>query len=253
MSVSRCDSRSARQVLNAQQGFLRRAVAVPAYTVLENPRRPDRDIASPEEHMRPYLSAFLIALGTLSSPSISAQDIRAVTEDGRKVVLSQDGRWRFDRTSLAPSAAVDSVSPYQTAVPRFSVAYDASKWVLSPKRDGDEINKRTFRHKSLPVHAVIIADEIPLATDALKNIILSNAQSAGATTTVLLDQEKQLSGKDVGFLRFAANLKGMDFVFSSHYYGDGDGNIQVMCFTAQSIFFKYEGECQQFLAGLTIK
>ncbi len=203
--------------------------------------------------MRPYLSAFVLSLFTLASAAISAQEIRAVTEDGRKVVLSPDGRWKFDRASMTPTAALDSVSPYQTAVSRFSVAYDTSKWVLSPRRDGDEINKRTFRHKSLPIHAVVIADEIPLQTDALKNIILTNAHSAGATTTVLLDQEKQLGGKGVGFLRFAASMKGMDFVFSSHYYGDGDGNIQVMCFTAQSIFFKYEGDCQQFIAGLTIK
>jgi hypothetical protein len=203
--------------------------------------------------MRRNLCVLLISLCTVASPAISADEIRAVTEDGRKVILTHDGKWRFDRKALTPVAALDSLSPYQTSVRRFSVSFDSTKWVLVPKRDGDEHNKRSFRHKSLPLQGIVIADEIPATTEAIKSVILSNAKAAGATTTVLVDQEKEIGGKGAGFLRFAATLNGLDFVFSTHYYGDGDGNIQVLCYTAQSIFFKYESECQQFIAGLSIR
>lgn len=204
--------------------------------------------------MRLLTTTLLIALSTAAAlPAVSAQDLRAVTEDGRKVVLTPDGRWKFDSRAAATPVSLESTSPYQTAVKKFSVSFDSSSWVLVPRRDSDEVNKRQFRHKSLPLHAIVMADEIPARTEALRNIILSNAQSAGAATTVLLEQSREVAGKDVGSIRFVAAMNGLEFVFSSYYYGDSDGNIQVMCYTAQSLFFKYEGQCQQFLAGLVIK
>ena len=47
------------------------------------------------------------------------------------------------------------------------------------------------------------------------------------------------SGRGVGELRLAATMQSLDFVFSSLYYADADGNIQVTCYTAQAIFHKY--------------
>jgi hypothetical protein len=202
--------------------------------------------------MRPLMPLLLLSMIVFALPARS-QDLRAITEDGRKVLLAPDGKWRFDTSPASAPSSTNPVSPYQSAVQRFSVSFSPGDWTLVPKRDGDQGNKRTFRHRSLPIYAMVIADELPATTPVLKNIILSNARSAGATTTVLVDQSQDLRGKEVGALRFAASMDGLDFVFSSHYYADSDGNIQVMCYTAQALFFKYKGDCQRFLDGLTIQ
>jgi hypothetical protein len=100
---------------------------------------------------------------------------------------------------------------------------------------------------------MVIADEIPATTATMRGMIVSNMRSASANTTVLLDGSQEVAGKEVGNMRLAATLNGLDFVFSSNYYADGDGNVQATCWTAQSLFFKYQAECQKFISGLIIK
>lgn len=208
-------------------------------------------------HQRPMIHIsrnFIVATICMAVASIAAaQDLRAVTEDGRKVIISPDGKWRFDAGSLSSPKSNESASPYQTAVKKFSVAFNPSDWNLIQKRDAEDANKRTFQHKRFPIFAMVIADEMPATTAALKSVILSNAKSAGASTTVLVDQLTDLGGKEIGALRFAAQMQGLEFVFASYYYADVDGNIQVICYTAQSLFFKFQGDCQKFLDGLSIK
>ena len=197
----------------------------------------------------------MLALAAASTASFGAEDMRAVTEDGRKVLLAPDGKWRFDlkaRVASTGSSATDSTSPYQTAVKRFSLAFNQDDWTLLPKREGDAVNKRTFQHKRFPIFGMVISDEMPATTDAMKNAILYNASSAGATTTTLLDQTKKLGDRQIGELRMTALMKGIEFVFSTYYYADEDGNIQVMCYTGQSLFHKYQGECEKFLSGLAL-
>ena len=204
--------------------------------------------------MRPYRILPWLALAFISSSALAAEDIRAVTEDGRRVLLSQDGKWQFDNSVPGARKPTDTLSsPYQTAVKRFSVAFNTADWNLLPKRESDESNKRMFQHKRAPIYAMVIADEAPATTPAMKQVIFSNARSAGATTTVLVDQTQEINGKEIGVLRLAATMQSLDFVFSSFYYADGDGNIQVTCYTAQALFHKYQADCQKFISGLTIK
>ena len=201
------------------------------------------------------LSAALALATLLIAPLASAQDIRAVTEDGRRVLLGADGKWRFDAKARPGSAtATEGGSPYQTSVKKITLNFNTAEWMLTAKRDGEASNKRLFQHRNLPIYAMVIADELPASNESLKAAIFSNASSGGFTTTTLIDQSKQLSGHQIGEVRFAAaNKSGMEFVFSSYYYADEDGNVQLMCYTAQSLFHKYQAECEKLLNGLSIK
>lgn len=204
--------------------------------------------------MRLFIRPTIAVLIALAASALAAQELRAITEDGRKVLLSPDGKWRLDtRITTGQVSPSGSSSPYQPAVKKFSVAYDTRSWTLLPPKDADSPNMRTFQHKSLPVYAMVISDEMPGTAPLMREVILNNARSAGATPTVLLDDSDEIDGKLGGQIRFAASIKGMDFVFASRYYADADGNIQVTCWTGQSLFFKYQNECKQFSNGLSIR
>lgn len=208
-------------------------------------------------HVTVPSAAAAAAYPSVASEQSAPREVRATTEDGRRVILSANGTWRLDprTTGVLPAdpQRLSLGSPYQTGVKRFKVSFDTSTWVLVPPREGEDINKRQFRHKTQPLYAMVIADEIPASNTALHNLVLLNAKSAGATPTVVVDEERELSGQKVGHLRFVASLQGMDYMFATYYFGDVDGNIQVTCFTAQALFFKYQTSCQQFLAGLSIQ
>lgn len=158
------------------------------------------------------------------------------------------------RAPRADARAGARAQPFQTSVKKITVNFNTNEWTLMPKREGEASNKRMFQHRSLPIYSMVIADELPASNESLKSAIFSNAASGGFTTTTLIDQSKQISGHQVGELRFAAaNKSGMEFVFSSYYYADEDDNVQLMCYTAQSLFHKYQAECEKLLNGLAIK
>lgn len=202
------------------------------------------------------LSTRLVSL-TLAALAVSAacaQDLRAVVEDGREVILSPDGKWRFD-TSAAGARVSGSrgMQTYQPSAKKFSVAYSSDTWDLMPVKDSDSPSKRTFAHKTLPIYAMVISDEIPVSTAAVKNVILANARASGAEPNVLFDKPVDISGNAVGSIRFAVAPKGVEFEFAAYYFGSPEGNVQVSCYTAQSLFSKYENECKKFMDGLAIK
>jgi hypothetical protein len=60
-----------------------------------------------------FIRIFVIALATLMLPAIGAQDLRAVTEDGRKVVLSSDGKWKFDSSGVRLNTATVNVKEHR--------------------------------------------------------------------------------------------------------------------------------------------
>lgn len=186
-------------------------------------------------------------------PASLTTPLRGVTEDGRRVLLMPDGRWHFDRqaanTPQAPRQDTAS-SPYRTAVKRFSVKYDTRTWTPLPTKEGEE-HKRSFKHRSLPVQAMVIADEMPANNTALRNIIQHNMRNVGAAVTVLIDEERDWGKEKIGHIRMLASAQGMDYVFTTHYFGNNDGNIQVTCFTAQGLFARVQADCQQFIDGLT--
>ena len=145
------------------------------------------------------------------------------------------------------------MATYQPTVKKFSVVYNSDTWNLMPHKDGEAPNKRTFTHKTLPIYSMVISDEIPASTTAMKSVVLHNARSIGAEPTILLDQQTDIGGNPVGSIRFAIAPKGLEFVFSVYYFGGPEGNVQVTCYTAQSLYFKYEAECKKFMDGLAIK
>ncbi|MBB5189673.1 hypothetical protein HNQ50_000383 [Silvimonas terrae] len=198
----------------------------------------------------PLLCASLLGFSAVVA---AADTLHGITEDGRKVLLAPNGTWTFDNSTASAASVAPGGSPYIPMVKKFSVNYDVNSWNQSPPKDGESATKRMFMHKTLPLYAVVISDQIPANNASMREVILHNVQSAGATPTIILEKKPVINGKEAGMIRFVASLKGLDFVFNTNYYGDDSGNIQVTCYTGQSLFYKYEAECQKFIDGLTIK
>jgi hypothetical protein len=204
--------------------------------------------------MNGFRIGLLASLALLSMAATAATgDIRAMTEDGRKVILSTDGHWAFDTRANSTPIKPSGDSPFHSSVQAFSVSFDTSQWILSPMGSNDVANKRMFRNRSRPLFVAVVSDELPATTSALRNSIIASAKKNGGEVKVLVDETRSIKGKDIGYVRYFVNNDGTEFVFANLFYGDDRGNIQVACFTAQQLFFKYQDECQKFLDGLNIE
>ena len=61
-----------------------------------------------------------------------------------------------------------------------------------------------------------------------------------------------MNGRELTSLKFNATVKGIQLTYYGYYYGGKEGTIQVLCYTGQSLFDKYERDFTEFLDGLVV-
>ena len=61
-----------------------------------------------------------------------------------------------------------------------------------------------------------------------------------------------VNGKQVMVLMFEGTIQKIPFSYYGYYYSGKQGAIQLVGFTAQSVFPKYEAEFTKFLDGLEV-
>jgi hypothetical protein len=178
------------------------------------------------------------------------EPIRATTEDGKQVLLNPDGTWRFFETGSSqyqrsPSATQKIKAPFGD----FAVWIDPSKWRQSKS---DTPVKLTFEKTSGNGYAMVIAESIPVSTDSVREIAVTNLRSADANGKVIREERRTVNGHEVLCLQMEASPKNIPFTFYGYYYGGTSGYIQVVTFTATSAFAQVQPELTEFLNGLEI-
>lgn len=176
------------------------------------------------------------------------KNLRAITEDGRKVILRTDGQWIFDTTQDKAIPRASNV--YQTNVPGFSLTYDNTKWKPQPS---DTKGMQVFRHTTYPLFSMAISDEMPATVEAMKSVALYHAKKADPNAKIITEEMRKIGEKDILTLKFMAKIENLPFFYYGNYYANQSGNVQVVCYTSQQLFHKYENECQQFIDGLKIR
>jgi hypothetical protein len=186
-----------------------------------------------------------------------AQDLRATTEDGRKVILKNDGTYLILETTKASSSR--SQGSYQkpekaTAVSKpkgdkFLVWYDPTVW---REEDPSSSKKPGFVHKDGDIQAVVIAERVEMSIEALRELAINNARHAAPDAKVTYEDNRWVNGKNMLCMKIEGTVKGARFVYWSYYYAGKAGVIQHVTFAPANLFPEYESEMTSFLNGLVI-
>ncbi len=193
-----------------------------------------------------------------SSETLAQTTIRARTESGREVILSSDGTWRYAEEPKAPQSVDTKYSKPKTAKKlfkpsrgSFGIWYDESKWKQLPSTIAE--GERT--HFSLlqgDGYAIVVAEGLPIPIASLKELALENAREADPNVKVLMEEKRVVNGTEVICLKMEGTVKQIPFTYYGYYYGGKQGAIQIITFTAQSVFDKYQQEFTSFLNGLEV-
>lgn len=208
--------------------------------------------------MKPIL---LIALLLLVWPSVagravSQEAIRATTDTGKEVVLNADGTWKYATVVASKAAAAGLRKPasstklFKSDRAGFGVWYDEAKWQLSPK--SDEPGRTEFNLRRGDGYAVAIVEELGIPIASLKKIALENAKDASPDAKIVLEETRVVNGKEVLCLKIEGTFEQIPVRFYGYYYGGKQGTIQLLTFTGQVLFQKYEQDFLGFLNGLEI-
>ena len=202
--------------------------------------------------MRHMLSFFLILFIT---SSLYSKDILAITEDGRKVLLHEDGRWTYVLTENGQDngkfvyAKSDGADAYVIArIGTIRFWYNQSKWDMQRLTDGTA--EYQFVSKDGAVYARIISEKLRAPNNLMREVIEANARKNVDAFEPIEENEVIINGITTNRLKVRIQMKGMDLLFLYYYFSNELGTLQLFSYSSLDLFNQYEDEINEFMSGI---
>lgn len=201
----------------------------------------------------------------LQSLTFIAQQ-RALTEDGKEVVLFDNGTWKFVNESDAkvletivtnnnvfekPKTASFLIKSKKVDV---GVYFDPKKWKLATQNISPHVEYFfAERNSSDGYFGFMITEKVQIATlKNLKDLIIENVNRNVDYFRLKESEYRTVNGMKVLYIRYAANTKGMDFEYAGNYSINSDGYAGVVGFASQKVFEQSFGAVQELINGISV-
>lgn len=199
------------------------------------------------------VSVFFLFFAWANFFNQASSQTRARTEAGKEVILYPDGTWKYF-TGLTPTVkytkSASANKLFKTERGNFGIWIDESKWKVP--RKSDEEGKWQFQLIREDGYAMSLAEGIEIPITSLKELALENAQMAAQDSKIVFEENRVVNGREILCLKIEGTMKQIPFTFYGYYYGGKEGSIQLITYTGQKLFTKYEQEFTKFLNGLVI-
>ncbi len=204
-------------------------------------------------------------IGLFFCSTLAFAQVKGLTEDGKEVVLFDNGTWRFVNESDAKSleTIITNNIPFQKSSDasflmrskrmNMGVYFNPNKWKVSPyaaspyteylfsKTNGDD-----------QLVAFLITEKIQIPTlKNLKDIIIINIQKNADFFRLKESEYRTVNGLKVLYLRYIANTKGIDFEYVANYHINEEGYAGIIAFSNQKNFDKNLAQMMELLNGIS--
>jgi hypothetical protein len=196
-----------------------------------------------------------LVISLLAGPA-SAQAVKAITQDGRVVVLQPNGTWRYSEEPKGPSTLGQTRPPGATVllagrqVP-YGIWFDPSRWRLADRKQ-NQAAELEFLHASGQAGALVIAETTRIPFENWKQIVLNNARREAADARITREDKKTVHGAPVMVLQSEGTGSLGPFVYFGYYYSGPRGAVQVVTYTFAGAFEQYRAEFTAFLDGFVV-
>ena len=202
------------------------------------------------------IAPLLLTWPLTAGRAICQETMRATTDTGKEVVLYADGTWKYATavaskpTSPGLRTPASATKLFKSDRGSFGIWYDETKWQLNSK--SVEPGRREFNLRRGDGYATAIVEELGIPLTSLKKIALENAKEAGPDAKIVFEEMRVVNGKEVLCLKIEVTIEQIPFRFYGYYYGGKQGTIQLLTYTGQVLFEKYEQDFLDFINGLEI-
>jgi hypothetical protein len=196
-----------------------------------------------------------LALWLLASLA-SAQGLKALTQDGRTVVLQPNGTWRFVDEPKAANPAIQARPPGASMllagrqVP-YGLWIDQSRWRLLEPRQNPAAEYE-FTHAGGTAGALVIAEPTRIPPESWKHIVIGNARREAPDARITKEERKTVNGAQVVVLQSEGTGALGPFVHYGYYYSGPRGAVQVITYTFAGLFEPYRADLTAFLDGFVV-
>ena len=205
----------------------------------------------------------LTALGILAIlvSSAIAQEIRAITEDGKDVILHPNGTWHYaesetneSRTSSEPLQFVKPASATHLIKGKrvkYGLWYDAKKWLVDQKTDNPSAEFE-LTHAEGDRYVLIIPERLQIPLQTLRVAAIANAKRIAPDIQITFEETRIVNGHPILCLKMDATVQGIPITYYNYYYSGKVGAIQIMTYTGQNLFAEYKSEMDDLLNGFEV-
>lgn len=208
------------------------------------------------------MNKLFLFFATLTIANVSISQTKALTGDGKEVVLYDNGTWKYSETdgsvnktdslALNPQSFVKTSSAtflVKSKVFNVGVYLDPSKWTFSTSRGNEKNPEYRFSLKSGEGYTMMITEKTPINLDVLRKVALINAQKAAIDAREISAEYRTVNNQKVLCLKMEATAQGIPFTYLGYYYSNANGTVQLVAFTSQQFFRQLEKELETFLNG----
>lgn len=192
----------------------------------------------------------------LGVTGVARGQIRATTEDGRKVLLYPDNTWKLAAAPAQPTSGSSSFTKPASATKVVDIhagttrlSYDPARW--TPEASTDR-TRMMFQHVDGDGYALVIRERLQMSLDALKEVALSNAMQAAPDARIVFEESRVVNGTKLLCLIIEGTTSGVAFTYYGYYYSGKPGIVQLVTYTGQNLFEEYKPDFENFLNGFEV-
>lgn len=194
--------------------------------------------------------------------NIAQAQQKAITEEGKEVILFENGRWKYadifdnDVKEEIPvnskNLLKDEKSTFLLKSTKNKIGYwiNTKKWTFK-KGQNNENAEYDLQFKEGDAYGMIISEAIQIPLETLKTIAIDNAKKAAPDVVVTKQEYRYVNGLKVLHMELEGTIKGIDFAYIGYYYSNSSGTTQFVCYTSQNLKEKYRQEILTLLNGIT--
>ncbi len=193
-------------------------------------------------------------------PLLVHSQIKALTEEGKEVILYNNGTWKFiDRDSKSVNEIQTNKTIYtkksnqsflvRSKIIDIGVHINPQEWIFNSEA-GSSAKEYGFTTKDQTAFAFLITEKLDVELSDLRQVALFNAKKAGPDLVETYADYRMVNGRKLLCLKFECTVQNIPFSYMGYYYAENGGTAQLIVGTTQKQFKQMEPKIEDFLNGL---
>jgi hypothetical protein len=202
-----------------------------------------------------HLRLIILFLSVSFAQAVTAQT-KATTDDGKRVLLYDNGTWRPYEDSLeAPLVFYSKPPGAKTSVEGKEVLYrhffDKSLWQTDITAV-DDVKEHAFSLKQAFVFAMIIPEYVMMEMPFLRAAAFDNARTASKDMRIISEEQCIVNGYRADKVIMKGTVDGKAYTYYCLYYAGSRGVVQVITYCSTPLFEQHKQHMEDFLHGFTL-
>lgn len=188
---------------------------------------------------------------------------KAVTDEGRVVILNANGTWQYEdggtikKSDIATNKAVfkrisSSSFRLKSTNNKSEFWIDPKEWMFNKSTNGSPAEYK-FQRKGKDLYGMAITEKIQIDLPDLAQLALKNAKSAAPDARIIKEEYRSVNGHKVIYLEMLGTIQGIKFEYLGYYYSDPSGSTQYMTYTGENLVGMYRKDIDKFLNGFSVQ